>query len=186
MKKHYFALLRHKISKLNESLRITCYKLFGLQISGKIILGKIRVNWPDHVIFGNNCEIEDGVLFKITQPFSTENFIKMGDNVFVGADCQFNISTQVIIGDNCLIASNTVFVDTGHKNVLGTLINKQPCEFERIILGEDVWIGTKCAILKGVSIGSGSIIGAGSIVNKSIPSNQIWAGVPAKFIRNRV
>jgi len=186
MKKNYLALLRHKLQNIRSSIRITYYKSMGLSTKGALKLGKIRCNWPNNVRFGNNCDIEDGVLFKITQPFSGLNYIQLGDNVFVGADCQFNSSTQIIIGDNCLIASNTTFVDTGHENVLGTLINKQPCTFESIILGEDVWIGTHCSILKGVKIGNGSIVGAGSVVNKSIPENQIWAGVPARYIRNRI
>ncbi|CAM4121592.1 Hexapeptide repeat of succinyl-transferase [Pedobacter westerhofensis] len=185
MKKHFLALLRHKSLSLRESLRIVYYKSLGLSVNGNVKLGKIRCNWPNNVKLGNNCDIEDGVLFKITQPFSGLNYIQLGDNVFVGADCQFNSSTQIIVGNDCLIASNTTFVDTGHENVLGTLINKQPCNFEKIVLGEDVWIGTHCSILKGVTIGNGSIIGAGSVVNKSIPANQIWAGVPARFIRNR-
>jgi acetyltransferase-like isoleucine patch superfamily enzyme len=186
MKKHFLALLRHKCLSLRESMRVIYYKSLGLSVNGSVKLGKIRCNWPNNVKLGNNCDIEDGVLFKITQPFSGLNYIQLGDNVFVGADCQFNSSTQIIIGNDCLIASNTTFVDTGHENILGMPINKQPCNFEKIVLGEDVWIGTHCAILKGVTIGNGSIIGAGSVVNKSIPENQIWAGVPARFIRNRV
>jgi acetyltransferase-like isoleucine patch superfamily enzyme len=185
MKKHFLALLRHKCLS-RESMRIIYYKSLGLSVNGSVKLGKIRCNWPNNVKLGNNCDIEDGVLFKITQPFSGLNYIQLGDNVFIGADCQFNSSTQIIIGNDCLIASNTTFVDTGHENAFGIPINKQPCNFEKIVLGEDVWIGTHCAILKGVTIGNGSIIGAGSVVNKSIPENQIWAGVPARFIRNRV
>jgi len=185
MKKNSFALARNKVLRMRQLLRVNYYKIFGLKIGSDTKLGKISCNWPTCVIIGDSCDIEDGVLFKITQPFSGLNFIQLGNNVFVGADCQFNSSTQIIIGNDCLIASNTTFVDAGHENVLGTLINTQPCTFERIVLGDDVWIGTHCSILKGVSIGTGSIIGAGSVVNKSIPENQIWAGVPARFIRNR-
>lgn len=52
-----------------------------------------------------------------------------------------------------------------------------------VVIGNDVFIGVKCIILKGVTIGDGAIIGAGSVVTKSIPANQIWAGNPAKYIR---
>ena len=57
---------------------------------------------------------------------------------------------------------------------------------EEIVIEDDVWIGTQSIILKGVTIGKGSIVGAGSLVNRSIPGNEIWAGSPAKFIRHRV
>jgi acetyltransferase-like isoleucine patch superfamily enzyme len=53
-----------------------------------------------------------------------------------------------------------------------------------VVIGNNVFIGAKSIILKGVTIGDNSIIGAGSVVAKSIPENQIWAGNPAKFIRD--
>ena len=58
-------------------------------------------------------------------------------------------------------------------------INSAPVE-----IGDDVFIGAHCIILKGVKIGNRSVIGAGSVVTKNIPENQIWAGNPAKFIKN--
>ena len=52
-----------------------------------------------------------------------------------------------------------------------------------VVIENNVFIGAHCIILKGVSIGENSIIGAGSVVTKNVPANQIWAGNPAKFIR---
>ena len=49
---------------------------------------------------------------------------------------------------------------------------------------EGAFIGTRCLILKGVTIGKGAVVGAGSVVTKDIPDGEIWAGNPAKFIRN--
>lgn len=53
-----------------------------------------------------------------------------------------------------------------------------------VVIKDNVFIGAHSIILKGVTIGKNSIIGAGSVVTKSVPDNQIWAGNPAKFIRN--
>jgi acetyltransferase-like isoleucine patch superfamily enzyme len=64
-------------------------------------------------------------------------------------------------------------------------MNLQDTVAEEIIVEDDVWIGTSCIVIKGVTIGKGSIVAAGSLVNKSIPPFQIWGGVPAKFIKNR-
>ena len=52
-----------------------------------------------------------------------------------------------------------------------------------VIIEDTVFIGAKCIILKGVTIGQNSIVGAGSVVTKSIPADEIWGGNPAKFIR---
>ncbi|QWG03992.1 hypothetical protein KMW28_13775 [Flammeovirga yaeyamensis] len=54
-----------------------------------------------------------------------------------------------------------------------------------IEIGENCWIGRGCIILAGVTIGDGAIIAANSVVNKNIPSNTIYGGVPAKFIKDR-
>lgn len=185
MKQTYSALLVHKIRRAKMFLRIKYFRFLGMHISDGANLGKVECAWPNKVTLGKKCEIEDNVVFKITQPFSESNYIAIGERVFVGNGCEFNCSTRIIIGNDCLIASNTTFVDTGHEINNHSLINKQPCVFEEILVEDDVWIGTHCVILKGVTIGKGSVIGAGSVVNKPIPAYQIWAGSPARFIRNR-
>ena len=52
-----------------------------------------------------------------------------------------------------------------------------------VVIKDGAFIGAHCIILKGVSIGEKSVVGAGSVVTKSIPDGEIWAGNPAKFIR---
>lgn len=184
-KKNYVSLLRAKIFKKRMKVRVLYFKVCGLSVGRNITLGKIQCSWPNKVKIGNDCTIEDNVTFKTTKPFQEANRISIGNGVFIGNACQFNCNTQITIKDNCLIASNSIFVDTGHEIKAGCNINKQPLTLGSITLEEDVWIGTQCTVLKGVTIGKGSVVGAGSVVNKSIPPNQIWAGVPAKFIRNR-
>ena len=56
---------------------------------------------------------------------------------------------------------------------------------QAITIEEDVWIGTEAVILKGVTIGRGAIIAAGSVVTKSVGAFEIWGGVPAKKVRMR-
>lgn len=68
-----------------------------------------------------------------------------------------------------------------HKNFSQNLYN----EFQRTVIGHDVWIGAKCLIKGGVTIGTGAIVGMGSVVTHDVPPYEIWAGNPARFIRKR-
>jgi len=156
-----------------------------MRIGKGCTIGMITCDWPNKIIIGNFCNIQDSVDFRIWHPFNPECFIKIGDNVFLGHACEFVCNSNITIGSNCLIASKTTFNDTGHLYSKNSLIKNQEITTKSIILEEDVWIGTSCVILQGVTIGKGAIIGAGSVVNKNIPSYEVWAGVPARFIKNR-
>lgn len=114
--------------------------------------------------------------------------LRIGDNVGI-SDTAIVCRLCVIIGDNVKIGGGTVIYDTDFHSLnyldrrdetndkLNT-INK------RVSIGNDVFIGAHSCILKGVTIGDNSIIGACSVVTKNIPVNQIWAGNPAKFIKD--
>jgi acetyltransferase-like isoleucine patch superfamily enzyme len=63
--------------------------------------------------------------------------------------------------------------------------NKRPTT-QTVIIGNHVWIGTNVVILKGVNIGNGAVISAGSVVNRDIPSHSLAGGVPAKVIKENI
>lgn len=159
--------------------------MLGLHIGKGVNLGKISCEWPSSVQIGNYCDIQNNVKFWIKDPYLKSNVILIGNNVFIGRNCEFNCSNSISVGDNCLIASNTTFVDINHSMDKEFLINSQPIKSQPIIIEEDVWIGSGSTILIGVRIGKGSVIGAGSVVNKSVPDYEIWAGLPAKKIGER-
>lgn len=185
MQPTFFGLFAHRIKRSKSVLRKISLQLRGLRVKKGSLLGRLSCDWPNKLIIGMDCEIQDGVDFRSWQPFDKHSFIKIGDRVFIGHNCEFVINSRITIGNDCLIASKTTFVDVAHEYAKSAPIKSQPCITSEIIIEEDVWIGTSCVILKGVTIGCGSIIGAGSVVNKSIPKYQIWAGVPARFIKDR-
>ena len=185
MKQTYPALFRDKVIKLNAELRRLYYKFLGMKISEGVSVGRIECRWPNKITLANDCLIEDNVIFKTTQPFLEINSITIGQRSFIGNGCEFNSCARIIVGNDCLIASDTTIVDTGHSIQKDFKINTQAVLSNEIIIADDVWIGSKSIILKGVTIGKGSVIGAGSVVNKSIPEYEIWAGVPARFIKKR-
>jgi maltose O-acetyltransferase len=104
----------------------------------------------------------------------------IGDNTFIGDETLIGGGeSNVIIGKNCDISSRVSIITGTHK--IG-YIEKAAGEgySEDIIIQDGVWIGFGATILHGVTVGKGSIIAAGSVVIKNVPSQVIVAGVPAK------
>ncbi|MBL8080160.1 MAG: acyltransferase [Anaerolineales bacterium] len=92
----------------------------------------------------------------------------------------------VTIGNNVRIATNTIIVASMHKfERIDIPIYLQGHEARGIVIGNDVWIGAGCRILDGVTIGDGSILAAGAVINKDTPPYVIVGGVPARIIRER-
>ena len=180
-----FGLVYHKLSGFSSYFHRCVLKWRGMSIQAETKLGRITCDWPNKLSIGSNCDIQDGVDFRIWHPYDLDSYIKIGNRVFIGHACEFVCNTKISIGDDCLIASRTTFVDVGHGILKGFKINEQDTVAQEIVLEEDVWIGSSCVVIKGVTIGRGSIVAAGSLVNKSIPPYQIWGGVPAKFLKNR-
>jgi acetyltransferase-like isoleucine patch superfamily enzyme len=162
------------------------YKLIGLHCKSAIPYHCTFFIWPHKTRIGYNCTIEQHVYFKHDGIYTSGKSIIIGNNCFIGAGTEFNIKQQVTIADNCLIASGCKFVDHNHGTKKGELMNGQLCPMAPIVVEEDVWIGANAVILMGVVIGKGAIVAAGAVVNKSIPPCEIWGGIPAKKIGERV
>ena len=124
---------------------------------------------------------------------SPQTVITIGNHVGMSSPCiwiqnKLTIGNHVNIGGNCLILdTDTHQIDylarRGHK-VADPSKPKTTIQSVPITIEDDVWIGANCIILKGVTIGARSVIGAGSVVTKSIPADCIAAGNPAKVIKS--
>lgn len=180
-----FNKLHFKLRALSEKARILYFRLNGMTLGKNIRLGRIDVECPNSISMGDNCNIGSGCIFWIQNPYDPANRITLGNNVYIGKNVEFNCCYSISVGDNCLIASSTVFVDSSHTFSLTEIIRLQPVVTKKIKIEEDVWIGLNCKILNGVQLGRGCIIGAGSVVNRSVPAYEIWAGVPARKIGER-
>jgi acetyltransferase-like isoleucine patch superfamily enzyme len=92
---------------------------------------------------------------------------------------------RIVIGDRVAVGANTTLVDTDFHPLDPVLrrIHPQAADTAPIHIEDDVFIGMNCLILKGVTIGCGSVIGAGSVVTRDVPPATIAAGNPAKVIR---
>ena len=179
-------ILRYRYLKiLSGSIRKCWFSILGMKIGTGTVLPQLFITWPHHIAIGRNCTLEHHIYFKYDGIWKKGPRIKIGDNVFIGTACEFNIKEGINIGNDTLIASGCRFIDHDHGTELGKLIGQQLGAEKKIILGTDVWLGCNVVILKGVEIGDGAIIAAGAVVTKSILPYEIWAGVPAKKIGER-
>lgn len=110
--------------------------------------------------------------------------IKLGSNISIHDNCYIDGAGILIIKDNVSIAHNSSILTTNHRweDTL-TPIKYNPVTYGKVIINEDVWIGCACRILAGVEIGTRSVVASGAVVNKDIPANSLYAGVPAKLLK---
>ena len=143
------------------------------------------VNLRGHIyLYSTKIQVGKDVSIWPNVYFSGDNIV-IGDNVQIGYGTIIHSSKGVVIGSNTQIAAQCYMIDTNHGTERGELMQKQPLESETIEIGEDVWIGAQCTVLKGVKIGSHVVVAANTVVNKDVPPYAIVAGSPAKIIRYR-
>lgn len=108
--------------------------------------------------------------------------IKIGNNVGISG-ASISCLTKITIGNNVLIGSGALITDNDAHG-LHPKDRNDPTKItsEEIVIGNDVFIGARSIILKGVKIGSGSVVGAGAVVSKDVPDYAIVAGNPAKIV----
>jgi acetyltransferase-like isoleucine patch superfamily enzyme len=143
--------------------------------SGKIILG-------DNVSVGRNTKIiGTGHLQLLGKG------LKVGNNVGLGTESFYGCGGGIEIGDDSIIGDFVSFHAENHNHDdPGIPIRLQDVNRQGIHIGKNCWIGAKSTILDGVTIQDGCIIAAGTVVTAGLyPANCIYAGVPAKLIRER-
>ena len=173
---------------MNHSISIMSPEVMTIHEAGRKILDQINngvwATYEEKMEFirsvfgslGKNCILYEPISF-----IAGQNLF-LGDEVFVNMNVTFLDAEPIRIGDHTMIAPGCVITAAGHP-----VSAKERRNFTTtaapITIGHDCWIGANTTILPGVTIGDNVIIGANSVVNKDIPSNSIYAGAPARFIR---
>lgn len=101
---------------------------------------------------------------------------------YINHDARVSCFSEIAIGDDVAIAEQVAIRDSDNHEVVGS---PRPSAAP-IVIGDHVWIGMRCTILKGVTIGSGAIVAAGSVVTRDVPEQTLVAGVPARPVRDGV
>lgn len=125
-----------------------------------------------------------GVLQRVTiKALGPEGTVCIGNNVGVSG-ATISARSSITIGDNVLIGSGVLISDNDAHPLLASERN----DFSRtqsapVILEDDVFVGARAIILKGVKLGRGAVVGAGSVVSRDVPPNTVVAGNPAKVVK---
>jgi acetyltransferase-like isoleucine patch superfamily enzyme len=158
------ALFRRKTDRCGKRLRVAGKVKVSKARNAKLLIG-------DHVIlYGNNGFYLD----------SGEAVIEIGDHTFLNRRTEIMCKRHVKIGKHCAISWDVSIMDTDYHR-LGDAESCKPT-----LIGDHVWIGSKSIILKGVTIGTGAVVAAGSVVTKDVPAYTLVAGVPAVPIKHNV
>lgn len=177
----------------------------GVMFADNVVLRQPkRIHLGDNVIISEFCvldarhdeedkviTLEDNVMLSTNVMISCKNgCIKIGKNTGLSAqtiihatnDCPVDIGDDVIIGPQSYISAGGNY----HFDQLDVPIREQGINPDGgIVLEDNIWLGARVTVLGGVTMASGSIAGAGAVVNKSISANAICAGVPAKVLKER-
>lgn len=164
-----------------EDYRTSGIPYIMVAMGGKFIIGKKFA--MNNGIKGNPM----GCYQKCTFFVDRNAELIIGNNVGI-SQAALICHKYMSIGDDVKIGGGVCIYDTDFHS-LNTEIRKSSDDLKMriekpVIIENSVFIGAQSIILKGVTIGKNSIIGAGSVVTKNVPANQIWAGNPARFIKN--
>ena len=159
------------ISVLMGLIKIILYKIFNFsRVSFKSLPKmncnfKIAIKRKSRLIIGRNFKSRNNVTFRIYNG----GIVEIGDDCFFNDNCSINCQKNIVIGNNVICGQNVLFFDHDHdyKNNIYDFVG------DDIRIGNNVWIGANCIILRGVTIGDNVVVAAGTTVRKNIKSNTI-------------
>lgn len=168
------------INRVSYGKKVRVFGLAHISNDGKIVLGERVKLFSTNAFYLTHAAVPNCLLKTYKN-----GIITVGKNVEL-TGITIVCASKVEIGDNCMIGSNCVIFDTDihpidptkRRQVCTEIVSTKP-----VTIGKNVWLGVNCTILKGVTIGDNSIIGAGSVVTGDVDKNSIFAGNPAKLIK---
>ena len=133
-----------------------------------------------HVTIGAGCVLDHGFTLEATGTLS------IGDRTVFGHHCTVAADDSVTIGAGCLLGELVSVRDHDHafdRSDVGIL--DQGRTTAPVVIGDDVWVGAKATITRGVTIGRGAVVGAHAVVTHDLPAGCVAVGVPARSVRMR-
>lgn len=175
----FFFNLSYK-KKLGNEIKLLGVPIISIHQGAKVKFGK-NIMLISHSYF-SEPGVNHPVVIRLLRKDAS---LIIGDDVGIsgGGIC---VQSEVIIGNHVMFGANSFVTDTDFHPIdpHNRRYSYDQVQARKVIIEDNVFIGMNSVILKGVTIGKNSVIGACSVVSKDIPANQIWAGNPARFIRD--
>lgn len=182
------------IKKRRKALReVKRYRQWIAKMKQLKVVVDSTVKFHENAEGYKNCDLGPGTVFEknttvwICKERVGHSNLVCGRNVYVGSGSYLGVYEDISIGDDVLIGAYTYIISGNHRiDTKEKRIRDQGYVGGEILIKEGAWIGAHVTILPKVTIGRGAVIGAGSVVTKSVPDYEIWGGVPAKKIKGRI
>jgi acetyltransferase-like isoleucine patch superfamily enzyme len=138
------------------------------------------------VALGDNVTIREGCWLQMTSHYDNPGTqLTIGNNVYIGPRSILGAGEPITIGDRCQFGANVSLVSENHAFSGEGEISDQGVSRKGITVGRDVWVGNNVTILDGVSVGDSSVLGAGTVVTRSVPARSVVVGVPGRVVKTR-
>lgn len=166
-----------------QMLRYRC------QVGGRVLLdGDMPLVYgPGDIVIGDGVIISNRNTWIVGLKVYPDAKLEIGDRVTLGYMNLISVAKSVRIGNDCLFAGEVKILDNNSHSLdyqqRRANAALEPSDVAPVVIEDDVWIGTNCMVLKGVTIGRGAVIAAGAVVTKDVPPFTVAAGNPARVIK---
>jgi acetyltransferase-like isoleucine patch superfamily enzyme len=169
----YWRFLRFRLANPHITVLGMVYLDAGVTIYARRGYGRVIVGRWVHVGRGTAIRCHEGTL-------------RIGDRTIFGRRDSVNCYLDVEIGAAALIADDVYISDFDHQHDrLDRPIKDQGIDKARVRIGDDVWLGVRSVVTRGVVIGPGTVVGANSVVTRDLPARTVAVGTPARVVRRR-
>jgi acetyltransferase-like isoleucine patch superfamily enzyme len=144
------------------------------------VRGRVRVHNEGTIAIGERVRFRSEAA--ITELVAWKGgSIEIGEATTINYGTSISAASAVKIGRNCLIGTYVNIMDSNFHNASDHSWNM---DSEPVVIEDDVWLGNRCMIMKGVTVGKGSVVAACSLVTKNVPPHTLVVGVPARVVQH--
>jgi maltose O-acetyltransferase len=161
-------------------------RLILISLISKLIPNYVGARFRGHIMKMAGMKIGHGTIImgmpQMHGPGDIYRRLHIGSNVVVNIGCLFDLSSPITISNHASLGHEVMILTSSHE-IGGKAHRAGPLYTAPVIIMEGAWIGSRSVILPGVTVGVGSIVGAGAVVTKDVPPHTLVGGVPGRIIR---